>query len=340
MIPKIIKKHILIYSILSICLLSVLIILIVYLVSKKKSPAPHPGPGPHPEPGPGPHPEPGPQPAPPVPQPAPSGPNWVRPGAYENEIPINKGYATITKYAARFTGGKGTFGVNGTGEGQKNKNPKVKAWNAAVPYALFNTKMKAGVGFFQWGHCINGIMASWGKVPTDTQSAQLCYRLTSIGGPVNQKLTLNVQIMETCGGNCAYKPISKRPDIIPDCPTLSGGGGLYPWGPSAPPIKSMEMPQSQYKKSQYSPKFRCKPAQMDPQHRKKINATQSNLPTTNVTSTGINDCNGLPNYLDWCGGNFMHFDVDEDSPFFQNPATGTIGLVKYERIDCTTGKIL
>ena len=308
-----------------------LIGLIVYFATKSSSQSPGPSPGPGP--GPGPHPNPN--------------EYWQRPGAQGGGIPINKGFATITKYPGVGTSGnlRGTFGVNGSGKGQSRKttqhgsqnNTTVNAWTAAAPYALYSTNTKAGSGqgaIMQSGDCINGITASWGKVPVDAKKKQLCYKLTPVGGDPQGKTPINVQIMETCGGNCAYRPLPNK-GIIPDCPTLSGGGGLDPW--SAVPINSMEISKNdQYGNNQYEPKYRCPAAQLDPPTRKKIGADKNNLPTVNVKETGTSNCKELklPNDVDWCGGNFMHFDVDENAGF------GSLGLVQYERIDCETGEIL
>ena len=325
-------------------LLIILIGLIIYFVTKK-SPGPGPtptgpptpgppGPGPTPTgpptPGPGPTPPgpgpPGPGPTPPGPGPPGPGPYWTRSGAHNGKISVNNGYATITSYSV----GKGTFGVNGTGEGQTPNS--VHAWTAAAPFALYdmNTTTGAGTSFVpQHGNTKDGIVASWKHIPVDTNGEQLCYKLTLVDDSTK---TINVQIMETCGGNCAYKSNVYNSNVIPDCPTLSGGGGLTPWG-STFPIKLVEVADNdQWGQDQYNSKFRCPAAQLDAATRDRIHATLNNLPL--FTSTGDSTvCGNLPDYLDWCGGNFMHFDVDSNSPF------KSTGLVEYTRIDCKSGDI-
>jgi hypothetical protein len=245
---------------------------------------------------------------------------------YSGTHPQNSGYATVTKYSA--VKGGGTFGVNGKGEGSINNTAP---WTAAVPYALFDSTVQSGAGtdaHLQNGDCEKGIYARYGSIPEGPDKKQLCYKLESVSGVSG---TTNVQVYETCGGNCAYKSGVYPPGVVPDCPTLSGGGGLTPWT-GFPPIKSAEMVPNQWGQNQYSHEFRCPAAQLDANTRKNINATSEKLPS-NIANTGTStQCSGQP---DWCGGNFMHFDIDKTNTKFFNGA-GT-GLVKYTRIDCKSG---
>jgi len=238
---------------------------------------------------------------------------------YSGTAPHNSGYATVTKYSA--IKGGGTFGVNGKGEGSINNTAP---WTAAVPFALFDSTVQSGAGTdvqLQNGDCEKGIYAIYGMIPEGPDKKQLCYKLESVSGVSG---TTNVQVYETCGGNCAYKSGVYSSNVVPDCPTLSGGGGLTPWA-DFPPIKSAEMVPTQWGQDQYSHEFRCPAAQLD--------SSYSNYFSQDIANTGTStQCSGQP---DWCGGNFMHFDIDQTNTKFFNGAD--TGVVKYTRIDCKSG---
>jgi chitinase len=253
--------------------------------------APTPAPG-APTPAPG-----APTPAPFSPTPGPSAPTPtpISPtpdsgdGIICNKINLDKGTASVTKYD--FSGG-GTWGVN----------PQTKAGfaGAAVPYAWY-TPDSSGNSLAH-GKCSNGIVGKTGTFPT-FNGEQLCYKLVNSQDPSK---TLNIQVTETCGGNCN----ADSPDT--DCANLGA--------------------------TQYDRKNRNYPQQLCPP-----NPDQRWLGTSGITGdpqaalkggsylTGEASCSDGTKHKDWCGGYFAHFDIDQTKS--DQLFDGT-GRVNYQRIPC------
>ena len=205
-------------------------------------------------------------------------------------IDLERGTATVTEYDfTRVPGHNGTFNVN-------DQLPAGFV-GAAVPYSWYTPDSGNAPAH---GRCTGGINGHFGSVPTDKDGRKLCYTVTSAE---NASKSLNIMVMETCGGNCN----ADNPDT--DCPVLGS--------------------------HQYETKLRNYPTQKCPglsaAIQKDIHITGRDAPDGPYANSAA-DCGDNNKHKDWCSGYYAHFDLDQT--FMNKLGMGGAGVVQYKRIDC------
>jgi hypothetical protein len=217
-----------------------------------------------------------------------------------NGIDLEGGYASFTNYSS--------LGLSGTWGANKHVDALTGWYSAAVPYYWY-TKDSSTNGKAH-GNCDKGISGWTGAIP-NYKDEYLCYKITNQADKSN---SANIIVIETCGGSCG----SSHPNN--ECPTCC--------------FTDM-----------YKSETRSFPTQLcDPMYDTSVNwkklPSPSGIPppTGSIYSGEYSDKTKCSSYvtksyiLDWCGGHYAHFDLDDriKTTFAQ----GNNGILKYERINC------